>query len=100
MNIVGNGSVNLTDRKLDLTFLVAPFTTTDSVIKKIPLLRDILGGSLITIPVRVKGPFDKLDVKTMPPDAVGEGLAGMMKRTLQLPFKIIEPVIPGTKKKS
>jgi hypothetical protein len=24
----------------------------------------------------------------------------MMKRTLQLPFKIIEPVIPGTKKKS
>jgi hypothetical protein len=100
VNIVGNGSVNLPDRKLDLTFLVAPFTTTDSVIKKIPILKDILGGSLVTIPVRVKGPLDKLEVKTMPPDAVGEGLAGMMKRTLQLPFKIIEPVIPGTKKKS
>jgi len=100
VNIVGNGSVNLSGRKLDLTILVAPFTTTDSVIKKIPILKDILGGSLITIPVRVKGPFDKLVVKTMPPDAVGEGLTGMMKRTLQLPFKIIEPIIPGTKKKS
>jgi hypothetical protein len=85
---------------LDITFLVAPFTTTDSVIKKIPVLRDILGGSLVTIPVRVKGPFAKLEVETIPPEAVAEGLAGMMKRTLQLPFKIIEPVIPGTKKKS
>jgi len=100
VNMVGNGSVNLPHQKLDLTMLVAPFTTTDSVIKKIPLLKDILAGSLVTIPVRVKGPFDKLEVKTMPPDAVAEGLAGMMKRTLQLPFKIIEPVIPGTKKKS
>ncbi|HET6465987.1 MAG TPA: AsmA-like C-terminal domain-containing protein, partial [Nitrospiria bacterium] len=100
VHIVGNGSVNLPDQKIDITLLVAPFTTTDSVIKKIPILKDILGGSLVTIPVRVKGPFDKLDVKTMPPEAVGEGLAGMMKRTLQLPFKIIEPVIPGTKKKS
>jgi len=100
VNIVGNGFVNLPDRKLDLTMLVAPFTTTDSVIKKIPILKDILGGSLITIPVRVKGPFEKLEVETVPPEAVAEGLAGMMKRTLQLPFKIIEPVIPGTKKKS
>jgi hypothetical protein len=100
VNIVGNGSVNLPARKLDITFLVAPFTTTDSVIKKIPVLRDILGGSLVTIPVRVKGPFAKLEVETIPPEAVAEGLAGMMKRTLQLPFKIIEPVIPGTKKKS
>jgi hypothetical protein len=100
VNIVGTGSVNLPDRKLDLTFLVAPFTTTDSVIKKIPILKDILGNSLVTIPVRVKGPLDNLEVKTMPPDAVGEGLTGMMKRTLQLPFKIIEPIIPGAKKKS
>jgi hypothetical protein len=100
VNIVGNGSINLPDRKLDLTFLVAPLTTTDSVIKKIPLLRDILGGSLITIPVRVKGPFEKLEVDTVPPEAVAEGLVGMMKRTLQAPFKLIEPIIPGTKKKS
>jgi hypothetical protein len=70
------------------------------VIKKIPILKDILGNSLVTIPVRVKGPLDNLEVKTMPPDAVGEGLTGMMKRTLQLPFKIIEPIIPGAKKKS
>lgn len=100
VNIVGNGAVNLPGRKLDLNILVAPFTTTDTVIKKIPLLRDILGGSLITIPVRVRGPFEKLEVETVPPEAVAEGLAGMMKRTLQLPFKIIEPIIPGTKKKS
>jgi hypothetical protein len=100
VNIVGNGSVNLPDRKLDLTFLVAPFTTTDSVIKRVPLLKDILGGSLITIPVRVKGPFEKLEVETVPPKAVAEGLVGMMKRTLQTPFKLIEPIIPGGKKKS
>jgi len=100
VNIVGNGSVNLPDRNLNLTFLVAPFTTTDAVIKKIPLIKDILGGSLISIPVRVKGPFEKLEVETVPPEAVAEGLVGMMKRTLQAPIKLIEPIVPGAKKKS
>jgi hypothetical protein len=31
-------------------------------------------------------------VKALPASAVGEGLLGMMKRTLKLPIKVIEPM--------
>ena len=82
---------------MDLTVLAAPFTTVDAVVKRIPIIREILAGSILTIPVKVSGPFDNPKVDTMPPSAVAEGLGGIMTRTLKLPYKIIEPVIPDKK---
>lgn len=96
--MAARGSLDLGNQLFDITVLVAPLTTVDAVVKKIPLVRDILAGSLVTIPVRVTGPFDQPKVDAVPPSAVADELAGIMKRTLQLPFKILEPVIPGGKK--
>lgn len=98
MNMVGRGSINLPGRTMDLTLLAAPFTTVDAVVKRIPLIGEILGGSLVSIPVRIKGPLNDPEVTTLPVSAIGDGLLGMMKRTLSLPFKIIEPIIPKSEK--
>jgi hypothetical protein len=76
-----------------MTVLVAPLKTVDSVITRIPLVGDILGGSLISIPVSVKGDLKKPDVTILPPAAVGEGLLGIMQRTLELPVQVIQPFI-------
>ncbi|HWR71614.1 MAG TPA: AsmA-like C-terminal domain-containing protein [Nitrospirota bacterium] len=98
INMVGRGSINLPGRTMDLTLLAAPFTTVDAVVKWIPLIGEILGGSLVSIPVRIKGPLNDPEVTTLPVSSIGEGLLGMMKRTLTLPFKIIEPIIPKGEK--
>jgi uncharacterized protein involved in outer membrane biogenesis len=100
VNVTGRGKFNFPDRRLDGVYLVAPFTTTDSVVKRIPLLKDVLGGSLVTIPVKVEGPFEKPSVTPLAPDAVAEELGGMMKRILKLPFKLIEPVLPKNDRKA
>ncbi len=94
MNLAANGDVDLVNDRLDITFLIAPFKTVDAVVKKIPLLGNILGGTLVTVPVRVHGPFKEPKVTPLPPSAVGEGLIGIMKRTLELPFNVIDDVSP------
>jgi len=95
--MAARGSLDLGKQTFDITVLVAPLTSVDAVVKKIPLIRDILGGSLMTIPVRVTGPFDQPKVDAVPPGAVAEELGGIMERTLKLPFKIMAPIIPGKK---
>ncbi|MDH4164618.1 MAG: AsmA-like C-terminal region-containing protein [Nitrospirota bacterium] len=98
MDLTGAGSIDFAANTLDLTLLAAPIKTGNRLIRKIPLVRDILSDSLIAIPVSVSGPAGDPSVMILPPSAVGEGLINITKRTLQLPFRIIEPVISGAAK--
>lgn len=99
MGIAVEGEINLIKKKVNLVVLVAPFKTVDSIVKLIPLVGHILGGELISIPFRAVGDWDDPDVIPLSPTAVGEGLVGILKRTLKLPITIIQPVLPGSKEK-
>jgi hypothetical protein len=92
---VCKGNVDLARQRLDLTFLVAPLKTVDTVISHIPVLGGVVGGSLTSVPVRVTGSFAHPDVTPLSASAVGKELMGMMKRTLKLPFRVISPLLPG-----
>ena len=94
MNIVCQGYIDVVNKRMDVTALVAPFKTIDFFIKKTPLIRDILGDSLISIPVGIKGHLENPRVTTLPPSKVESGLLDIIKRTLQLPVKIIQPIPP------
>ncbi|MCF8080663.1 MAG: AsmA-like C-terminal domain-containing protein [Desulfobacterales bacterium] len=91
MNLTAQGDVDLADRRLNMTVLVAPLKTVDRIVGKIPLVGDILEGTLISIPVRVRGTLDKPEVNFIPPSMVGKGLIGITERTLKLPLKLIYP---------
>lgn len=95
MNIVCQGDIDVVNNQMDVTALVAPLKTIDFFIKRTPLIKDILGGSLISIPVAIKGRLENPNVTPLPPSKVGSGLLGIIKRTLQLPVKIIQPIPPG-----
>jgi len=95
MNIVCQGNIDVVSKQMDVTALVAPLKTIDFFIKRTPLIKDILGGSLISIPFGIKGHLEAPRVSPLPPAKVGSGLLGIIKRTLQLPVKIIQPVPPG-----
>lgn len=94
MNIFCIGDLDLQENTMDLTVTVAPFRTVDAIIGHIPLIGDILGGELITLPMRVTGKLDEPVVNPISPEAVGERMVDIMKRTLTLPFRMIRSVFP------
>ena len=90
LKITGQGSIDLKDRTVDIILLAAPLKTIDRIVNKIPIVGYIMGGSLISVPLGVKGKIGDLSVAPMPPSAVGKGLLGIMERTLKAPFKLVE----------
>jgi hypothetical protein len=63
----------------------------------LPLIGNVLGGKLISIPFKAKGDLSNPDVYALPPTAVGSGILGILERTLKLPLTIIQPVITAVK---
>jgi hypothetical protein len=91
MNIVAQGTVGLESNKVDLELLLAPMKTADFLLQKIPLLKDVTQGTLVTIPLKVTGTVDEPVITYNPVEAVGKGIINILKGTLQAPFKIIHP---------
>ena len=94
MELICQGYIDLIDKKLDLTVLVAPLKTVDRIIKFTPLVNYILAGSLVSIPLKVTGDYAHPEISILPVSAVGRGLLGILERTFKLPLKIIEPILP------
>ncbi len=97
IKIVWQGNIDLIRKKMDLTVLVAPLKTADRIIERIPWVGEILGGKLISIPIKVTGDINDPTVTPLSPSAVGSEILGIMKRILRLPVKII-PFTPKQKK--
>jgi hypothetical protein len=95
MHIAAQGEMSLGDRKIDVRVVVSPLRTVDAVVSKIPLVNRILAGTLISVPVRIRGDLDNPTVTPLSPSMVGAGLMGIVKRTIKLPFELIQPVIPA-----
>jgi hypothetical protein len=92
VNLVAQGSYALSSKDLDLVVLVSPLTTVDWIVEHIPVVGHILQGTLVAIPVRVKGPAADPTITPLSPKAVGTRLAGILKRTINAPVRIIEPL--------
>ena len=97
LNIVATeGEYNLLDQTLDVTLLVSPLKTVDSVVNKIPVIGKIFQGVLIAVPVKVKGDVSNPKVTALSPSAIGSSAMDILKRTLKAPVKIIDPVVRNT----
>jgi hypothetical protein len=97
MGIACEGEIDLVEKEVDLIVLVAPFKTVDRIVEILPLIGNVLGGKLISIPFKAKGDLNDPTVYALPPTAVGSGILGILERTLKLPITIIQPVISGVK---
>ncbi len=97
LEMVARGELDLINQRVNLVVLVAPLKTVDRIIKLIPLVRDILAGTLISIPLEVYGDIKDPRGTYLSPAAIGNELVEMMKRTLKLPFKLFEPLFPPKK---
>jgi uncharacterized protein YhdP len=94
VRVFASGKIDFIKDDLDITVLVAPFKVLDSVLSKIPILGRILTGkskTLISVPVKVSGRLEDPKVIRMSPTSVGEGILGIVKRTIEAPVKLIAP---------
>ena len=89
MGVTGQGTVDLFEEKVDIQILVSPFNTADRVIRKIPVIRGILGGTLVSFPVKVKGDYKDPDISYLSPSDVSKKLLNTTKRVLKTPVNII-----------
>ncbi len=94
LDIIAEGRVDLTKKDLDLVVLVAPFSTINWVIRHIPLVGKVLGGTLISIPVKVTGDISNPDVVYLSPSAVGTRIVEIFENIIHLPVDIISPILP------
>ncbi len=91
MKIVVRGIMNLTEKKMNMTFVLSPLRTADRIIDMLPIVGGIMGGSLILIPVKVEGDMDNPTIIPLSPDAVGSEILGYLKRIFQVPLRLIQP---------
>jgi AsmA-like protein len=94
LTVAAHGNVDYATKAIDMTVLVAPFKTVTWVVQHIPILRGILGGMLIAVPVQVHGTVDKPIVVPLGPTAVGSRLLDILGNTLKLPGQAINLVAP------
>ena len=97
LDVLGFGEVDIEKKTINLELLATPFKTADTIIKYLPGINYLMGGSLVAIPVSVKGDPVNPRVSIMSPASVSKGLLNLGARTLKLPYKVMESIITGGK---
>ncbi len=99
LDIIAEGEVDLAKRKIDVVVLVAPFSTINWVIRHIPIINKIMGGTLISIPTRVSGDLANPDVVVLSPTAVGSRILKMFENIIKAPVELFSPLFSKEKEK-
>jgi hypothetical protein len=98
MQVASQGEIDFVNQRMDLAIAVAPLKTVDWIVKHIPVVGYILEGTLISIPLRVQGDLKDPRIIPLAPSQIGSELMGIMKRTLKLPFKVVQPIVKHPEK--
>ena len=94
----GTGEIDIFEKRVDLTLLVAPLKTSSALLDHVPLIGGIL-QTIDTIPLGVKGTFKHLHFLPLAPSAVKDELQGVMKDTLGIPLKLVHLDVFNTNEK-
>jgi hypothetical protein len=96
LGLAWTGEVDLGNSEMDIKVLAAPFRTADWIIRKIPFVGYIMGKTLVSVPLTVKGDFHDPSV-SFDPGGAGVGLLGVLERTVALPVKVVGDILPESK---
>jgi hypothetical protein len=94
LDVIGNGELDFGQETVNLELLAAPFQTIDTVVKNIPGVKYLLAGSLVTIPISIKGHQADPKVRVMSASSVGSSLLGLGERIIKSPLRLIETMTP------
>jgi hypothetical protein len=98
MGIMMKGEIDLLDDHIDLAVLVSPFKTVDFIVQQTPIIKSIIKGGLVSIPIEIKGSLSNPAITAISPASVDTGLLRILKNTLRIPITLIEPFIKEEEK--
>ncbi|MCF8091106.1 MAG: AsmA-like C-terminal region-containing protein [Desulfotignum sp.] len=90
MALIFTGKIHPFENHLNLTCLVAPLKTIDTIIQYIPIVNTILSGRLVSFPAKATGPIDDPVITPLHPSAVGEGLINLLTSLIKTPVRLFE----------
>ena len=93
--IAGQGRLDFKRRQIDAKGLVSVSMSTNQVIRSIPLIGALAGGSLVGIPVRITGSFDRPEVTYLSATDVGTELLNMPIKILGIPLDTMKLFTPS-----
>ena len=94
LDVLGQGMLDFRKDTVSAELLASPFKTVDTLVKNIPGINYLMGGSLVAIPVSVKGKQTDPKVRIMSASSVGSSLLSLGERVIKSPLKLIETVTP------
>ncbi len=94
MTVAFEGHYDLVQQTLDLDVLVAPFKTFDAIIQNLPVVSEVMGGRLMSIPFRVEGKWDASLVRPAAVEEVDSDLLQVLNRSLNAESQPSQPLWP------
>ena len=91
IGLVAQGWISLVQPESRLSVLVAPFSWVDKLVRSVPLVGYVVGGTFTSVPVGVSGDIRDPRVVPLGLGAVTSELAGIFERALKLPVKLVAP---------
>jgi len=88
MRMTAVGSINLTQKTVEMTTGVQPFQHLDWIVSKIPVAGWLLGGkeqSLVVAYFRITGPLSDPQVSAIPFKSISRNVFGILRNLLELP---------------
>jgi len=92
VGLAATGWISILDYQSRLSVLVAPLSLLDSLVRNIPVVGYVIGGSLTSVPVGVSGDIRDPLVVPLGPSAITSELKGIFERTLKVPSKLLAPL--------
>jgi hypothetical protein len=91
MELVGEGTIDLVTKKIDMKVLAAPLKPVDVILRNIPLVKNISGHNFVSVPVTIKGDLDDPEVSSLSASSVGSAILGIMEKILKAPVHLFFP---------
>ena len=89
VRLAAQGRVDLLGASSQLTVLVGLLTRVERIAGAIPIIGDVFGGSMIAVPMEVRGDIRDPVIVPLGPRAITNQLLGIFERTLKLPGKLV-----------
>jgi hypothetical protein len=94
MEIIARGYFDLNNETLDFNAFLSPLKTVNKVVRSMPVLGYVMGGSLISIPMKISGNMKDPQITFLSPSAIAAETLGLVERIFKLPIKVVEPIFP------
>jgi uncharacterized protein involved in outer membrane biogenesis len=90
LDLLGQGTLDLASDRLNVELLAAPFKTVDAAIKQIPGVNYLMAGTLISIPIRIRGEMADPKVRVMKASDISSHFLDFAERTIKSPVRLIQ----------